>query len=412
MMLANIVTDILTDATLGFPILLMLVLVAIVMTIVAYSTFYERKVAAWIQDRYGPNRAGPKGLLQPVADGIKFFVKEDFLPDHADKPLFILAPAISFIVALLGIAVIPWGGYLQWFGSDPIPVQVASIDIGLLYLLAVGAMSVYGVTLGAWASNNKYAFYGALRAAAQTLSYEVPLGLAILVAVLASGALRLEDVVANQAETTWNLFLHPVAFLLMFTCALAETNRLPFDLVECEQELVGGFHTEYSSMKFALFFLGEYAHMIVGSAFMVALFFGGWQPIPWCGWLTESTAWWAVALRMGIYFGKVVVFIFVFMWVRWTLPRFRFDQLLSLAWKGLVPLGLGLVAWAGVLAYGGESGSIAEGLRSYWAFGPRTFWAPTGEIALLVVAMLVVKAAGRVTGRQANLPPVAMAGRA
>ncbi|MBN1342624.1 MAG: NADH-quinone oxidoreductase subunit NuoH [Phycisphaerae bacterium] len=401
-MLANIITDILTDADLGFPILLMVVLIAIFMTIVAYSTFYERKVAAWIQDRYGPNRAGPKGLLQPLADGGKFFLKEDFLPDHADAPLFILAPGLAFVVAMLGIAVIPWGGTLQWFGSEPIPVQVASIDIGLVYLLALGAMSVYGVTLGAWASNNKYSFYGAMRAAAQTLSYEVPLGLAILVAVLASGALRLEDIVANQVASTWNVFLHPIAFLLMFICALAETNRLPFDLVECEQELVGGFHTEYSSMKFALFFLGEYGHMIVSAGFMVALFFGGWQPIPWLGWLTESTAWWAVAMRIGVYFAKVVAFIFVFMWIRWTLPRFRFDQLLNLAWKGLVPMGLALVAWAGVLAYAGE-----EGLR---AFGPRSYWAPIGEIVLLVAGMIVVKAVTRVpTGRQANLPPVAAA---
>ena len=397
-MLGNIVTDILTDADLGFPILLMAVLIAIVMTIVAYSTFYERKVAAWIQDRYGPNRAGPKGLLQPVADGVKFFVKEDFVPDHADKPLFIMAPGIGFVVALLGIAVIPWGGTLQWFGSDPIPVQVASIDIGLVYLLAVGAMSVYGVTLGGWASNNKYSFYAAMRSAAQTLSYEVPLGLAILVAVLACGALRLEDIVAVQAAGTWNVFLHPVAFVLMFICALAETNRLPFDLVECEQELVGGFHTEYSSMKFALFFLGEYAHIIVGSAFMVALFFGGWQPIPWLGWLTESTAWWAVALRIGVYFGKVIAFIFVFMWIRWTLPRFRFDQLLNLAWKGLVPVGLALVAWAGVLAYAGGDD-----------FGPRTVWATIGELVLLLVGMLTVKAVGRITGRQSNMPSVAVA---
>ena len=400
-MLANIITDILTDADLGFPILLMAVLVAIFMTIVAYSTFYERKVAAWIQDRYGPNRAGPKGLLQPVADGLKFFVKEDFLPDHADKALFILAPGLGFVVALLGIAVIPWGGELEWFGSDRIPVQVASIDIGLVYLLAVGSMSVYAVALGAWASNNKYAFYGGMRAAAQTLSYEVPLGLAILVAVLASGALRLEDVVASQVASTWNVFLHPVAFLLMFICVLAETNRLPFDLVECEQELVGGFHTEYSSMKFALFFLGEYGHIIVSSAFMVALFLGGWQPLPWLGWLTESTAWWAVLLRIGIYFGKVVVFIFIFMWIRWTLPRFRFDQLLALAWKGLVPVGLALVAWAGVLAYAGGTEPRM--------FGPRTYWAPVGELLLLFFGMILVRAVSRPTGRQANLPSVAAA---
>ena len=400
---AKLITDILTDANLGFPIVLMVVLIAIFMTLVAYSTFYERKVAAWIQDRYGPNRAGPKGLLQPVADGIKFFIKEDFLPDHADKALFILAPALAFTIALLGIAIIPWGGTLEWFGSGPIPVQVASIDIGLVYLLAVGAMSVYGVALGAWASNNKYSFYGGMRAVAQTLSYEVPLGLAILVAVLACGHLRLEDIVAAQVATTWNVFFHPVAFLLMFVCALAETNRLPFDLVECEQELVGGFHTEYSSMKFALFFLGEYGHMIVSSAFMVALFFGGWQPVPWVDWLAQSNAWWAALLRMGVYLTKVVVFIFVFMWIRWTLPRFRFDQLLSLAWKALVPMGLALVAWAGVLAWSGESG--------WMKFGPTSIWAPLGELLLLWVGMVAVKVSSRLTGRQANMPLVTVAGQ-
>ncbi len=391
-MLGNIITDILTDAHLGIPIIVMAIAIAVVMTLVAYSTFYERKVAGWIQDRYGPNRVGPWGLLQPVADGLKFFLKEDFVPSYADKALFILAPGISFCVALLGIAVIPWGGYLQWFGSDRIPVQVASIDIGLLYLLAVGAMSVYGVALGAWASNNKYSFYGGMRAVAQMLSYEVPLGLAILVAVLASGALRLEDIVANQSHSTWNVFLHPVAFVLMMICAFAETNRLPFDLVECEQELVGGFHTEYSSMKFALFFLGEYAHMIVNSALIIALFFGGWQPLPFCGWLVDSTAWWAVLLRMGVYFGKVIFFIFVYMWVRWTLPRFRFDQLLKLAWKALVPMGLALVAWAGALAYMGLA---------------RTPWATAGEVVLFVVGIVVVRVVGgQPTGRQENLPPV------
>ncbi len=252
------------------------------------------------------------------------------------------------------------------------------------------------MALGGWASNNKYSFYGGMRAAAQMLSYEVPLGLSILVAVLASGALRLEDIVANQAATTWNVFLHPVAFLVLLTCAFAETNRLPFDLVECEQELVGGFHTEYSSMKFALFFLGEYAHMIVNSALMIALFLGGWEPVPWMDWLNESTAWWAVVLRMGVYFGKVVFFIFLYMWVRWTLPRFRFDQLLSLAWKALVPMGLALAAWAGALAYLGLA---------------RSYWAPVGEVALLVVGMVVVWAvSGKPTGRQANLPPVAATG--
>jgi NADH-quinone oxidoreductase subunit H len=395
-MLGNIAVDILTNPHYGVPVIVMVIVIAVVMTLVAYSTFYERKVAAWIQDRYGPNRVGPKGLLQPVADGLKFFLKEDFVPECADRVLFILAPGLAFTIALLGLAIIPWGGYLQWFGSDPIPVQVASIDIGLLYLLAVGAMSVYAVLLGGWASNNKYSFYGAMRAAAQTLSYEVPLGLSILVAVLASGALRLEDIVADQVTSTWNVFLHPVAFLLMLTCAFAETNRLPFDLVECEQELVGGYHTEYSSMKFALFFLGEYAHMIVNSALIVALFFGGWQPLPWASWLTTSTVWWAALLRMGVYFGKVILFIFLYMWVRWTLPRFRFDQLVNLAWKGLVPMGLALAAWAAALAYLGI---------------PRSYWATAGEIILLIVGMAVVGAVGREpSGRQPSLPPVSVGG--
>lgn len=261
---------------LGFSVALMVVLITIIMGFVAYAILLERKVCAWLQDRIGPNRAGPLGLLQPIADGVKFLLKEDFTPRGADRPLFFLAPCIAFAVAMIGFAVIPWGGPLDLGGPEPVRVQVAGVDIGLLYILAVGAMGVYGLVLAGWSSNNKFSFYGGMRAAAQTLSYEIPMGLAILVVVLTTGQVRLEKIVEYQMQSTWNVLLHPLAFLILLVTAFAETNRMPFDLAESEQELVGGYHTEYSSMKMALFFLGEYAHLITVSAFMTALFLGGW----------------------------------------------------------------------------------------------------------------------------------------
>src|SRR5688572_17700357 len=221
---------------LGFSLLLIVILTQTIMGCVAYCILLERKIAAWLQDRIGPNRVGPRGLLQPIADGVKFLLKEDFISPHVDRPLFILAPAIAFVVSMVGFAVIPWGGALQFASGERVLVQVASVDVGLLYVLAIGSMSVYGVVLGGWASNNKFSFYGAIRATAQMLSYEIPLGLAILVIVLTTGELRLENMVAGQIATSWNIFLHPIAFFMVLITAFAETNRAPFDLAEAEQE--------------------------------------------------------------------------------------------------------------------------------------------------------------------------------
>ncbi len=396
-----------------FSFVLMLALIGAIMGLVAYSTLGERKVSAWIQERCGPNRVGFFGLFgnfhfwglgQPMADGIKFLLKEDFIPAKADRPLYILAPALVFVVAMIGFAVIPWGGVVDLDGDGvwDVRCQVANPDIGLLYMLGIGAMAVYGVVLGGWASNNKYAFYGAIRAAAQMISYEVPLGLSILVVVLMSGQVRLEGILDAQMGpgNTWNILVHPLAFIILLIAQFAETNRTPFDLAECEQELVGGFHTEYGSMKFALFFLGEYTHMIVNSAFITVLFLGGWH-LPFVpGLQPEDTSILAMLFKMLVLFGKVVLFMFFYMWVRWTIPRFRFDQLMKLAWRALVPISMGLTAAATLLVYFGVPKMGVVG---------KVFWGLTSNLAVLLVLMVVLALTrGRVTGRQANLPHVSL----
>ncbi len=392
---------------LGFSVALMAGVIAVLLTSVAYCMFYERKVAAWMQDRHGPNRVGPRGLLQPIADGVKALLKEDIIPANVDRPLFLLAPVMVFAVALVGFAVVPWGGPIEFRDGCRVNVQVASLDIGLLYVLAVGSMSVYGIVIGGWASNNKYSFYGGMRAVAQMLSYEIPMGLAILVVVLTAGELRLERIAAAQIDGgAWNAILHPVACVLLLLSVLAETNRAPFDLAEAEQELVGGYHTEYSAMKFAMFFLAEYAHMLTASAVIATLFLGGWEPFPfsgrlgwaWIDWINTGTSPWAGLVRFGIVYGKVVFLIFVFMWVRWTLPRFRFDQLMRLAWRSLVPIGLAAVALAGGLVYAGR---------------PMSWWAPAGNAAIVVLILLwSSRASTDLTGRQSGLPPVRVGGEA
>jgi NADH-quinone oxidoreductase subunit H len=385
---------------LGFSIALMIVLIGIIMTCVAYCILLERKLSAWLQDRIGPNRAGPFGLLQPVADGMKFLLKEDFTPGSVDRPLFYLAPAIAFTVAMIGFAVVPWGGLLDLGGPQPVRLQVATLDIGLLYILAIGAMGIYSLVLAGWSSNNKFSFFGGMRAAAQMLSYEIPMGLSILVIVLTTGQVRLERIVDSQMAGSWNVLLHPLAFVVLLITSFAETNRMPFDLAESEQELIGGYHTEYSSMRMALFFLGEYAHLITLSAFMTALFFGGWELFPfssklgwgWLQWLYTSSTWPAALCQFCIVFGKVAAFIMFFMWVRWTLPRLRFDQLMRLAWNGLIPMGIALVALAAVLVYVGRAVSI---------------WATIGDVAIFAAAVLKFYLSPPVvTGRQANLPPI------
>lgn len=381
---------------LGVSVILAVVVLGALLGAVAYCIYFERKIAGWIQDRFGPNRVGPRGLLQPIADGGKFLLKEDVIPGHVDKPLFVLAPAVLFAIAFVGFAVVPWGGQLQ-LGDHLVEIQVANPDIGLLYILGVASMSVYGVVLGGWASNNKYSFYGGIRATAQMLSYEIPMGLCIVVVVLTVGTLRLEDITLQQTGywlgviPKWNVFLHPLAFVILFITMLAEANRTPFDLPEAEQELVGGYHTEYSALKFGMFFLGEYAHMITASAFISVLFLGGWH-FPWIPWTQpEATQWYAMLIKVLVLSGKVAFFIFLMMWLRWTLPRLRFDQLMRVAWKGLIPMTLALFVLATVLVYFGKQSSPLSAL--------------SGNAVILAVTLIVAGSSRiGVTGRQVNLP--------
>jgi NADH-quinone oxidoreductase subunit H len=392
-----------TSTQFGFSIVLMLALYGMLLGLVAYLILLERRMAAWIQDRLGPNRAGPQGLFQPIADGVKFLLKEDITSANVDRPVFLLAPCVAFILASIGYAVIPWAGTVQ-IGGNELRVQVASVDIGLLFILAVGALNVYGVVLGGWASNNKYSFYGGMRATAQMLSYEIPMGLAILVVVMTSGQLRLENIVAAQINPAmggaWNVLLHPVAFIILLICSFAEANRTPFDLAEAEQELIGGYQTEYSSMKMSLFYLGEYFHIITAGAFMTVLFLGGWELFPfserlgwgWLHWLNNSPSWPAALLRFSVVLGKIIAIVMFFMWVRWTIPRFRYDQLMRLAWRGLVPMSLAIVAVVGVLVYWGR---------------PVSIWATVGDLAVVAAALaFMASRKPEMTGRQENLPPV------
>ena len=333
-----------------------LFVVSVAMGTVAYLIFIERKVAAYAQDRIGPNRAGkevgvPFGLLQALADGAKLVLKEDVTPGYVSRPLYVLAPIIAIVAAMIGFAVVPFGpvGPDQKFMN----FQIApNINIGILYVFAIGSLAVYGVILAGWASNNKYAFIGALRSSAQLISYEIPLGMSILGMVLIAGSLDLTQIVNWQDRRVWGVFVQPIGFLLFLVSAFAETNRLPFDLPESEQELVGGFHTEYSAMKFGMFFLGEYLHVITVSYLTVILFFGGWD-LPFI--LDQhQTGLLSALLKVMVLLVKVALMIFFIMWVRWTLPRFRYDQLMDLAWKSLIPLALvNLVATAAIvqLAY-------------------------------------------------------------
>ncbi|HEX8339902.1 MAG TPA: complex I subunit 1 family protein [Tepidisphaeraceae bacterium] len=446
---------------------------------VAYLILLERKVAAWTQDRVGPNRVGfgfglpfaPKfhfwGLGQPMADGLKFFLKEDYRPAHVDKILFTFAPVVMMLTVIVSLVVIPWGGTkatrhsidvtaaklaggadaalidaargqlqqtgnVPWYAAEltkPNAVreavaertslsgdgkqyfvdfvtgwrfQAADLSIGVLFVISALSLAVYGVVIGGWASNNKYSFLGALRATANMISYEIPLGLSVLIVVLMFGTLDLGRLVDEQARywmlggfipiPAWNIFAQPLAFTLFLICIHAEANRAPFDLAEAEQELVGGYHTEYSSMRFALFFLGEYAGMITTSCVCVALFFGGWH-LPGLDWafgkITGHGAFdaahpsWSDSLllcllRMGVFFGKAVVILFVFMWVRWSLPRFRFDQLMRLAWGGLIPIAIALLMATAVIV---------------WLTGGRSSVALDGWSALYFLVMNVVLAA-------------------
>ena len=323
------------DALILIKIIIILIIFAITLFIAMYSTYAERKIAAVMQDRLGPNRAGPWGILQPLADGGKMFFKEDFIPALANKKLFIIAPGIAMFTALMTSAIIPWGGTVTMFGYT-FDLQVADVDIGILYILGVVSMGVYGIMIGGWASNNKYSLFGAVRSSSQMISYELAMGLAILAVVMTSGSLSLKDIVESQDGGKWNVFYQPLAFLIFIVCAFAECNRAPFDLAECESELIGGYHTEYGSMKLGFFLFAEYINMFISSAVISTLFFGGYN-FPFMHELGLSTT--ALSLiGTAVFFAKIFFFIFFFMWVRWTLPRFRYDQLMHLGWKTLIPL--------------------------------------------------------------------------
>jgi NADH-quinone oxidoreductase subunit H len=451
---------------------ILLVVHGAVLGTVAYLILLERKIASWVQDRIGPNRVGlgfgiipflknmkMNGLGQPLADGLKFIMKEDYRPGGVDKVLFTLAPGVMILVIIISIAAVPWGGtkesqrtitipagvtdvrdYAQkqlligeslvdgpnavvetpddtpvaannaavqphhYLVTYEYPFQIASLNIGVLYILAVLSLAVYGVVIGGWASNNKYSFLGGLRATANMISYEIPLSLAVLAIVVMFGTLDLATIVDKQTHywagivPAWNVFTQPLAFFIFLVCIHAEANRAPFDLAEAEQELVGGYHTEYSAMRFALFFLAEYAGMITTSAVCIALFFGGWQ-FPGidrlvCGvmnhlfhagaWvgdptdmtkalqhpsLTNSMA--VCIVRAIVFFTKTIAVIFVFMWVRWSLPRFRFDQLMMLAWRALIPISLAILMMTAIVV---------------WAFNGRTFNVVDGKVAVVLLA--------------------------
>ncbi|HQW29281.1 MAG: NADH-quinone oxidoreductase subunit H [Verrucomicrobiales bacterium] len=335
----------------------------VTLPMVAMSVWAERRVSAAIQDRVGPNRVGPFGLLQAVADGIKFLLKEDFTPAHVNKFYFWLAPALTMVPALLTCAVLPFGSRL--FGEKMV---IADLDVGPLFVFAIASLSVYGIVLAGWASNSKYPFLGGVRSTSQMISYEISLGLSVVPLIMIYGELNLGRIVQEQAVNGWALlplwgealslkgFVLTIplfiSFIIFTTSMFAETNRLPFDLPECETELIGGYHTEYSSMKFALFFLGEYAAMIIGSGLAVTLFFGGWS-LPF-GWLAPANIdavvpWWHGLIHTGTFFAKVIAFILFFIVVRWTLPRFRYDQLMRLGWVVFFELALFNVVLTAIL---------------------------------------------------------------
>ncbi len=312
-------------------------MIAVYLSIVPIMLLVERRVSAWLQYRVGPNRVGPLGLFQPIADALKMMSKEDIVPNHVNKLLYMAAPAIMVFPAFFVVGVIPWG--VLSLGGQDIMIQISKTNIGVLYVLAVSSLTVYAITFGAWASNNKYSLLGGLRSAAQMMSYELPMGLSIMAMVMVVGSLRIEDIVNYQITNhAWGIVFQPIAALFFLTTAFAETNRTPFDLAEAEAELVAGYHTEYSSMKFGLFYLGEYCNMLTGSIMMTCLFLGGWN-VPFLSDLhLDATT--QSLIQIGGFAAKVGFLMFFFVWVRWTLPRFRYDQLMELSWKKLIPIAL------------------------------------------------------------------------
>ena len=318
--------------------LVLIVIVVMASLVIAmYTTFAERKVAAVLQDRIGPNRAGPFGMFQPLADGLKLFFKEEVIPDLSAKFLFILGPSLAMLTAIMTSAVVPWGDTIHLFDRD-ISLQIADVNVGILYVFAVVSMGVYGIMIGSWASNNKFALLGGLRAASQIISYELAMGISLIALLMVTGTLSLKEMVVQQQAGLWNIAYQPLGFLIFLICAFAECNRTPFDLPEAESELIGGYHTEYSSMKLGFYLFSEYINMFISSVIMATLFFGGYD-IPFVNEALYNQNLMAI-LGILMLMAKVVAFIFLFMWVRWTIPRFRYDQLMNLGWRILLPLAL------------------------------------------------------------------------
>jgi len=329
--------------------ILVVVVVFASLGIAMYTTFAERKVAAILQDRRGPNRAGPFGLLQPLADGMKLFFKEEIIPNFSSKFLFVMGPALAMLTACMTSAVIPWGDKIDFFGRS-VNLQIADVNIGILYVFGVVSLGVYGIMIGSWASNNKFSLMGGLRAASQIISYELAMGISLIALLMITGTLSLKEMVVQQQHGYWNVVLQPLGFLIFLVCAFAECNRTPFDLPEAENELIGGYHTEYSSMKLGFYLFSEYINMFISSVVMATLFFGGYD-IPF---FDESVLAPNLAAILGIValMTKVIAFIFLFMWVRWTIPRFRYDQLMHLGWRILIPLALfNMLATGGFILY-------------------------------------------------------------
>ena len=318
--------------------LVLIVIVVMASLLIAmYATYGERKIAAILQDRRGPNRAGPFGILQPVADGLKLFFKEEILPDFSSKFLFILGPSLAMLTAIMTSAVVPWGDKIHLFNRD-ISLQIADVNVGILYVFAVVSMGVYGIMIGSWASNNKFSLMGGLRAASQIISYELAMGIALIALLMVTGSLNLKEMVQQQQAGLWNIAYQPLGFLLFLICAFAECNRAPFDLSEAESELIGGYHTEYSSMKLGFYLFSEYINMFISSVIMATLYFGGYD-IPFLN-EADYNQYWMAAFGVAALMIKAFCFIFFFMWVRWTIPRFRYDQLMNLGWRILIPLAL------------------------------------------------------------------------
>lgn len=320
-----------------YKFLLVLVIFLIALGIAAYATYGERKIAAFTQDRMGPSKAGPYGLLQPIADGVKMFMKEEIIPDVSNKTLFIIGPCIAMLTACMTGVVIPWGRPLVINGTE-FPLQITDINIGILYVFGVVSIGVYGIMIGGWASNNKFSLLGAIRASAQMVSYEVAMGLSIIALIMTTGTISLSEIAAQQEHGLWGVVKQPLGFLIFLICAFAECNRAPFDLAECETELIGGYHTEYSSMKLGFYLFAEYVNMFISSAVISTLYFGGYN-MPFVSELGLSNNSLAL-LGVGFLFLKIFFFIFFFMWIRWTIPRFRYDQLMNLGWKTLIPLSI------------------------------------------------------------------------